>query len=176
MLDGVSDVFKFFQASKLASAALLITAMCMIFGPRYAFIVPPVPSDWRWLPWSVMFFTGLQCAYWTSTAILTRLHKGAHALRDVLFPVRLDQLSNDEQFVLVVATDNAGHFFREGAERYSPRPQSVAINLAEASLIKKGLMADSFAGSYLTEKGERFCVSNKLYARINHTRNLPPLS
>lgn len=171
MLEGVSDVFKFFQASRLASAALLVTAACLIFGHQYFPVVPVVPVEWRWLIWAVMCFTGFQCAGWTLQALVRFTKNLLRASRRALFPVRLQKLSLAEQFVLTVATDNDGNFFPEHAQRYTPKPESIDISLAEQSLIRRGLMENGFMATTLTEEGKKFCLTNEISKRLRKNIN-----
>ena len=166
MLEGVSDVFKHFQASKLASAALLVTSAGLVFGQKFLSIIPNVPDGWSWLVWSVMLFTGFQCVCWVLSSIFDGARRSLKWLGRTIFPVRLADLSDVEQFVMTVAADNGGNFFDEHAERYSPRHDPVAISLAEGSLVKKGLMQHGMMTIMLTEDGKRLCVKHQLYSRI----------
>lgn len=166
MLEGVTDLFKYFRGSRLASAALLATTLCLSFGRRYSPLVPTVPSDWQWLLWAVMIFTALQCVYWSLEALVRVVRGAGRSVRKGVFPLKVRHLSEAEQFVLVVAADNGGHFFDERAEQYNPRPEMIAISLAQENLARRGLMEMSFAGSYLTESGKIFCLENELSKRV----------
>jgi hypothetical protein len=173
MLEGVSDVFRFFRGSRLASVALLTSTVVLSFGQSYSSAVPTVPSDWRWLLWAVMIFTGLQCAYWALEAIFGVCVEAGRALRDGMFPVKLQELSGAEQFVLAIASAHNGYFFEENAAQYSPRPEAIAVSLAQQSLVRRGLMESSFSGSYLTENGKIFCLANDLSKRVNRAPETP---
>jgi len=173
MLEGISDVLKYFRASRLASAALLTTTVCLSFGPRYASAIPRVPPEWQWLLWAIMILTAFQCAYWALEALVRILSQAARSMRNSIFPLKLRHLSNAEHFVLVVAADNGGHFFDERAEQYNPRPEVIAISLAQESLARRGLMEMSFAGSYLTESGKNFCLENELSKRVSRRPEMP---
>jgi len=173
MLEGVSDVLKYFRASRLASAALLTTTVCLSFGPRYTSAIPRVPPEWQWLLWAIMMLTAFHCAYWALEAVVRIIVQAGRSMRNTLFPLKLSHLSHAEHFVLVVAADNGGHFFDERAEQYNPRPEVIAISLAQESLARRGLIEMSFAGSYLTASGKNFCLENELSKRVSRRPNMP---
>lgn len=162
MLDGVSDVLKHFQASKLASVALLTSSVLLIVGPHFATDVPKVPDGWAWLVWTVMIFTAVQCFYWAAAAVYGALGSVFSKLRKAIWPVKLEHLSNDERFVLAFAAAHGGHFIVEQMEAYANVPESIAVSLAESSLVKRGLMHQGMmGGSFMSDEGKKLVLTQR---------------
>lgn len=162
MLDGVTDVLKHFQASKLASVALLITSVFLIFAPRYLTDVPGVPEGWNWLPWTVMVFTGVQCAWWATSTAYDAIRSGLQKLHRIWMPVKLKHLSEDERIVLAFAAANEGHFNPRHLDGRDNVPEPIAISLAETSLVRRGLMHHGMmGGSFMSEEGKRLVLAHR---------------
>lgn len=155
MVEGVSEVLKHFQTSKLASAALLITSVFLIVGPRHYSFVPTVPEAWQWLVWAIMLFTAAQCCWWATSASYKSICRAASKFYKFCFPVKIERLSEAELTVLGTAAANAGYF---NPDKYYER-EPIAISLAVTKLVRHKLMCHGMmGGAFLTDEGKKFCL------------------
>ena len=157
MLEGVSEVFKHFQGSRLASVALLAATGFLIFASRYVTWGPTVPDGWLWLVWAIMVFTAIQCAWWSVAGVSGVLKRGAVSLFKAMFPVRIQHLSKDEKFLLGYAAANSGNLFLDRLQNQLERngmvdgPEPIAAQVAAANLVKYEFLSCGMMGYFLTD-------------------------
>jgi hypothetical protein len=108
-MEGWAELFKHFLSSKLSSACLLVAAAVLCLGPTYVHWIPVAPDGWKWVAFGVMFFTASQCTWWIVSAIYRCASRGLVKVWKTVLPVRIEQLSNHEKYLLGFAAAAGGY-------------------------------------------------------------------
>lgn len=164
-MEGWAELFKHFLSSKLSSACLFVAATVLCFGHNYAQWIPEVPDGWRWIAFGVMVFTACQCVWWIFSAICQRILKSCVKIWKVILPVRIQQLSKEEKYLLGFATAASGQLDLQRLEEHRQferdvnAPEPIVAKVAASNLLRLGLIDyNMMGGYYMTDMGNRFVV------------------
>jgi hypothetical protein len=156
-MDGIVNFFKLL-GSKLAIAGVCVTAAVFHFNPR-VLEIPPLPSDWKWVPVAMMILTGFFCAWWIAVAIYTVSKRAWRLFHRIVTAPRPSKLNDYEKKLLVYIAHDS--ILGASADR-AIFPDRVALEVAALDLHKKRLLVTLPSGEWtLTGIGVRFLLRHR---------------
>jgi len=123
-----------------------------------------VPDGWKWVAFGVMIFTASQCTWWIVSAIYRWIANCFVGVWKAVFPVRIQQLSKQEKFLLGFAAAAGGYLDLNHLEEHRRgrdinAPDAVGAKVAASNLRRWGLIDYNMTGGYhLTDMGSRFVL------------------
>jgi hypothetical protein len=123
------------------------------------------PDGWKWVAFGVMFFTASQCTWWIVSAIYRCASRGLVKVWKTVLPVRIEQLSNHEKYLLGFAAAAGGYIDPNRLEEHrqgrgdTNAPAPIEAKVAASNLRRWGLIDYNMTGGYhLTDMGNRFVL------------------